>query len=194
MHHVGIGRHVDLTEPDRDAERRTAVGEVHRLVGLLGPDRLAARLGVADRVDGQQRRLGLHVVHVCRVGDAGALHRDLHRVSDLRDHRRPTDVLGKQRLAHREPDRQPRLVGLHRLVRGNRGEDRRVRADHAIGAAGPDDRHLLGLLRGARAFVDQHLAERPVGDDPGVVVDSAVALGLADHRDHPVGVEHPGRR
>ena len=30
-----------------------------------------------------------------------------------------------------------------------------------------------------------HLAERPVGDDPGVVVDAAVALGLADHRDRP---------
>ena len=70
-------------------------------------------------------------------------------------------------------------------------EDRRVRADHAVGAAGPHDRDLLDLV-GRGALGDQHLAERPVGDDPGVVVDPAVALGLADDRDHAVGV--PGRR
>ena len=87
--HVGVGGHLDLAERDGDAERGAAVGEVHRLVGVLGPHRLAARLGVADGVDGQQRGLGLHVVHVGGVGDAGPLHRDLHRVGDLLDHRRP---------------------------------------------------------------------------------------------------------
>ena len=45
---------------------------------------------------------------------------------------------------------------------------------------------------GPAALGGDHLAERPVGDDPGVVVDAAVALGLADHRDDPVGLEHPG--
>ena len=67
-----------------------------------------------------------------------------------------------------------------------------VRRQHPVGAAGPDDRDLPDLLGGAGALGGDHLAERPVGDDPGVVVDAAVALGLADHRDDPIGVEHPG--
>ena len=50
----------------------------------------------------------------------------------------------------------------------------------------------LHLLGGPRALGGDHLAERPVGDDPGVVVDAAVALGLADYGDDPVSVEHPG--
>ena len=159
-----------------------AVGQVHRLVGVLGPDRLAAGLGVADRVDRQQRGLGLHVVHVGGVGDPGPLHRDLAPPSatflTIAD---AADLLGQHRLAHREADGQPRLVGLLGLGRVDRREDRGVRADHAVGAAGPDDRDLLDLV-GGRALGDQHLAERPVGDDPGVVVDAAVALGLADDR------------
>ena len=75
---------------------------------------LPPALGVADGVDRQQRRLGLDVVHVGRVGDAGALHRLLHGRGDLGDHRGAADVLGQQHLAHREADGQPRLVGLRR--------------------------------------------------------------------------------
>ena len=37
----------------------------------------------------------------------------------------------------------------------------------------------------------EHLAEGPVGDDPGVVVDAAVALGLADDGDDAVGLDQP---
>ena len=115
-----------------------------------------------------------------------------HRVGDLGDHRDPADVLRQQHLAHREADRQPRLVRrLDALPGRQRGEHRGVRGQHPVGAAGPDDRDLLDLLGGAAALGGDHLAERPVGDDPGVVVDPAVALGLADHRDDPVGVEHP---
>ena len=36
----------------------------------------------------------------------------------------------------------------------------------------------------------EHVAEGPVGDDPGVVVDAAVALGLADDGDDAVGLDH----
>ena len=88
-----------------------------------------------------------------------------------------------------KPDGQPRLVAAARASGGR--EDRRVRADHAVGAAGPDDRHLLDLV-GRGALRDQRLAERPVGDDPRVVVDPAVALGLADDRDH--AARRPSRR
>src|SRR4029079_11010113 len=61
----------------------------------------------------------------------------------------------------------------------------RVWAEYTVRAAGPDDRHLLDLLGGC-TLLDQHLAESTVGDDPGIVVDSPVALGLADDRDHPL--------
>jgi hypothetical protein len=64
-----------------------------------------------------------------------------------------------------------------------------VGADHTVGAAGPDDRDLLDLVRG-RALGDQHLAERAVGDDAGVVVDPAVPLGLADDGHDAVGLHH----
>ena len=53
--------------------------------------------------------------------------------------------------------------------------------------------HTIGTCLtcvGGRALLDEHLAEGAVGDDPRVVVDAAVALGLADDRDDPVGVQH----
>ena len=149
-----------------------------------------AALGVGDGLEGQQRRLGLDVVHVGRVGDAGPLHRDLHPGGDLLDHRQPADVLGQDLLAHRVADRQPRLVGGRRPCRRRvRREDGRVRRDDPVGAAGPDDRDLLDLVHRPGAACLEHLAERAVGDDPGVVVDAAVALGLADDGDHPVGLD-----
>src|SRR3712207_8210737 len=59
--------------------------------------------------------------------------------------RSPADVLGHQDVAHRVPDGQPGLVGLLDGVLGQGREDRRVRTDDAVGAAGPDDRDLLDL-------------------------------------------------
>ena len=64
VHDVGIGRHLDLAEGDGDAERGAAVGQVHRLVRVLGPHPVSAGLGIADRVNGQQRGLGLYVMHM----------------------------------------------------------------------------------------------------------------------------------
>ena len=125
------------------------------------------------------------------VGDAGPLHRDLHRVGDLGDHRDPADVLGQQHLAHREADGQPRLVG--RL--GVRSVAKIVACGLITPSVPPD--HTIGTCltcSAGGALLDQHLAERAVGDDPGVVVDAAVALGLADDRDDPVGLPSPRRR
>ena len=42
VHDVGIGRHLDLAERHRHAEGGAPVRQVHRLVGVLGPHRLAA--------------------------------------------------------------------------------------------------------------------------------------------------------
>src|SRR5205823_10591425 len=98
----------------------------------------------------------------------------------------PADLLGQDRFAHRHPDRQAGLVA--RLTRYRR-EDRGVRGEHAVGAAGPDDGNVVHRVVATRP---ERVAEGPVGDDAGVVVDAAVALGLADDRDHPAGVEDPG--
>src|SRR3954469_19597951 len=73
---------------------------------------------------------------------------------------------------------------------GTRPTSSARRGPLARGPAGPDVRALPHLLRAARALGHEHLPERPVGDDPRVVVDAAVALGLADDRDDPVRVEH----
>src|SRR4029078_10582032 len=74
---------------------------------------VASRSGLSDGVDGQKRGLGLHVVHVARVGYPGPLHGDLDRVRNLSDHLAPPDVFGKQYLAHRVSDREPRLVATY---------------------------------------------------------------------------------
>ena len=55
--------------------------------------------------------------------------------------------------------------------------------------------HTIGILRdlgfAALAVLDQHAAERLVGEDAGEVVDAAIAFGLADHGDDLVGGELP---
>ena len=101
-------------------------------------------------------------------------------------------------LAHRVADRQPGLVGRGHPVRVGGREDGGVRRDDAVGAARPHDGDLLDVVHRAGALGLEHLAEGPVGDDPGVVVDAAVALGLADDGDDPVGldgavVDQPGQ-
>src|SRR5207248_11793139 len=55
--------------------------------------------------------------------------------------------------------------------------------------ARPDDGYLPDLAHRPRAPAGQHLTEGPVGEDPRVVVDAAVALGLADDRDDAVGFD-----
>ena len=60
-----------------------------------------------------------------------------------------------------------------------------VPPDHTIGTCATASASRLPLA-------DEHFPERAVGQDAGVVVDAAVALGLADHRDDPIGVQHAG--
>ena len=53
VHDVGVDDVRRLTQSLGDAESGAPIGEVHRLVGVLSPDAVAARLRVADGVDGQ---------------------------------------------------------------------------------------------------------------------------------------------
>ena len=182
-------RHLDLAERDRDAEARGAVGHAHRLVHLAG-DVLAALLGIEHRIDGQKRRLGLHVVDVLRIVDAGVLHRRLHRRRHLLDHGRAADVFRQQLDAHGGADGKPRLRGRTGLAVAR--EHGGVRRDHAVAAAGPDHRNLADLVLAALAVLEQHLAESLIGEDAGEVVDAAVAFGLADDGDDLIGGELAG--
>jgi hypothetical protein len=181
-------RHLDLAQRDGDAERGGAVGHAHGFVDLAGR-RLAPALGVAHAVDGQQRRLGLDVVDVRRVVDAGIGHRRLDRIGHLLDHGRPADVLGQQLDAHGRPHHQARLV--FRAGRVVPREHRGVRRHDAVAAARPHHGDLGDGVGRSRSALTQHSAECLIGQDAGEVVDPAVALGLADGGDHLVGLELP---
>ena len=145
----------------------------------------------AHQIDGgQERRLGLDVVHVLGVTDPGILHRQLDGVGDLLDHRRTADILGLQLDAERGADREARLRGRAGLVVA--GKHGGMRGKDAVAAAGPHHRDVVDLGLGALAMLRQHAAERLVGEDAGEIVDAAIALGLADHGDDLVGGELAG--
>ena len=95
--------------------------------------RVAASLRVLDGVDGEQRRLGLDVVDVLGIGNAGVLHRRAHALGDLLHHRRAADVLRLDRRAHGDADDEARLVGRAGLVVA--GEDGGMGGNDAIAAA-----------------------------------------------------------
>ena len=61
-----------------------------------------------------------------------------------------------------------------------------MRRDYAVAAARPYHRHLRHLAGRARAVLPEHAPERLVGEESCEIVHAAVALGLADHRDHIV--------
>ena len=155
----------------------------------LAGDVLAARFGVAHRVDREQRRLGLHVVHVLRIADAGIAHRVLHGRGDFLDHRRPADIFGKQHRAHRGAHHQPRFRGRAGLVVAR--EHRGVRGNDPVAAARPHHRDLVDGFFIALAVLEQHAAESLVGEDAGEVVDPAISLGFSNDSNDFVGLEQP---
>ena len=192
-------RHLDLAERDGDAERGRGVGDVHRLEGVLGPDVVAAALGVVDGVEREQRGLGLHVVHVGRVGDAGPLHRDRAR---RRRPSRPSRAGRCPRAGSARSSRSRRRAGARRSAAPRRRATvaKMVACGEMTPSVPPD--HTMGIC--LTSSIDrvplsiEHLAECAVGDDAGVVVDAAVALGLADDGDDAVGlddavVDEPGQ-
>ena len=142
---------------------------------------------IEHRVDGEQRRLGLHIMHVGRIGDAGVAHGGAHALGDFLHHRRPADILRENLGAHGGADDQPRFV--RRAGLGVAREHGRVRRDHAVAAARPDHRDFCDLGFGAAAVLFQHRAKRLVGEDAGEIVDAAIAFGLADDGDHLVRLE-----
>ena len=176
-------RHVDLAERHGDAEPGGAVGDAHGFVNLAG-HAPAPAVGLLHGVDGEQRRLGLDVVDIRRIGDAGIGHRRTHPVGDRRNHRRTADVLGKDRRAHRGPHGEPRRIRRPRPVVA--GEDGGVRREHAVAPARPDHGDFGDLALAPRAVREQDAPEGGVREDAGEVVDPAVALGLADHGNHRI--------
>ena len=184
---LGSG-HLDLAERDRNPECRGAVRDVHRFQGLVGEDRLPASPGLSDRLHREQRSLGLHVVNICRIGDPGIGHGAGDSAGDLLDHRRPADVLGQDDVAHGDTDRESQLVAQRSIHPGEHGG---VRAEDSVDTPGPHHRDLFDLRDGTCPQFDQDLAKRLVGEDPGEVVDAAVALGLADDGEHVVRGEDP---
>ncbi len=148
---------------------------------------LAPPLRVLHPVDGEERRLGLDVVHVLRVLDAGVLHRRLHALGDDLDHARAADVLGLKLRAHGRADHQARLVRRSFPVIPR--EHGRVGRDDAVAAPGPHHRDRRDLGFAALAVLHQHAPESVIGQQAGEVVDPAVALGLSDDRHDLIGGE-----
>src|SRR5204863_215705 len=94
-------------------------------------------------------------------------------------------------------DRRPDPVGVEGVAHDAVADP--VPAADPAGVAHHDDLRAVQLdARGAGRHrrvqrpVAQRVAERAIGDDAGVVVDAAVALGLADDGDHAAGVDDPG--
>ena len=147
----------------------------------LAGDVLAARFRIPNGIDCEQRRLGLHVVHIFGVIDTRVPHCISDGRSDLFDHRRPADIFREQLDAHGGTHDQTRLrsrAGLSIACK-----DRCVWGYDAVAAARPHHRNLIDCRLFALAVLEQSLAERLVGKDSREVVDPAVSLGLADDAD-----------
>jgi hypothetical protein len=139
----------------------------------------------AHGIDGEQRRLGLDVMHVLRIIDGGIAHRGFDRLRDLLHHRRPADVLRQELGAHRGSDRQARL--RCRAALAVLGEDGRVRGDDAVAAARPHHRDGGNLPFAALAVPLQRAAQPPL---PSVlpmtaITSSAVNCPRAMHASSP---------
>ena len=70
-------------------------------------------------------------------------------------------------------------------------EDRGVRGDDAVAAAGPHHRDLVDGFLVALAVFEQHPPKSLVGEDAGEVVDPTVSLGFPNDSNDFVGLEQP---
>ena len=101
------------------------------------------------------------------------------------------DVLGQDGRAHGGAHGEAERVLRPGLVVA--GEDGGMRREHAVAAARPDHGDLADLRLAPRAVREEDAAEGVVRQNPGKVVDPAVALRLADHGDDGVR-RHAARR
>src|SRR5262249_40708251 len=139
--------------------------------------------------DREQGSLGLDVVHVLRIVDAGILHRRFHTLGDDLDHARAADVFGLKLGAHGGAGYQTWLApGPPPVVLREHG---RVRRDDAIAASGPHHRDRGDQGLAARAVLAQHVPEGVIGKEAREVVDPTVAFRLSHDRDDLVGGELP---
>ena len=143
----------------------------------------AARLRLADALRGEQRALDLHEMHIGRIRDAGILpsppaplghHRDL---ATGRDARPATPPYARAR------SRAPALLRLPFASL----EHRPVRRHRAFGAARHHEADLRGLLR--RHEAREEMRQRHGGEATAEIIDAAIALGLAEHRDDAARID-----
>jgi hypothetical protein len=145
----GVVVHVrrgDFAQAERDAECGRAAGVGFRAVGIAGAQRLAAAIRVRDARGGEQRAFHLHVVHVLRIRDAGARQTAPGRVGDFAHLRHRSDLLRRDVARHLDRHGEARLARLSAC--GGAHENRRVRRQHALGAARPDECDALAHLVG----------------------------------------------
>ena len=135
------GGHGELAQRHADAQRRGAVGDTHGIVHLAGHSSGRVHGRLLNGFDRQQRGLGLDVVDILGVIDAGVRHRGAHGFGDLFDHGRTADVLGHQFCELMAvPMTSAVVAGGAGLVVARKGHG--VGCDDAVATAGPDHREF----------------------------------------------------
>src|SRR6185312_8941938 len=149
---------------------------------------LASRFRIPHRLDGEQWRLGLHIMDVLRIIDSGVPHCVFDSGSNLLDHRQAADIFRKQYRTHRGAHCEPRFRYWSALVVARK--DRCMWRDDAVAAAGPHHRNLVDCALIALAMLEQYATERLVGENSGEVVDPAIPLGFANNANDFVRPEY----
>jgi len=183
-----LGRVLDLAQRQRDAERRGAARDSHRMIGVLGRGLRAAPRGLLDSLLGEQRALDLHEMNVGGRGDAGVLHGEANGSRRFLDLCSAADLFGPEGTRQADADRQSR--GGRRRHPLLAAEHQEMRRQPAFGATRHHDRDpLLDLGERAADPLGQQQLQREGGVTPGEVVDAAVALGLAHDGDDRRGID-----
>ena len=177
---------VDFPERERNTKRCCASGESLRAIGITSDKLGAASIRVGDCGRREQRSLDLDVVHVSRIRNAGFRLRALDRSSDLPDLLQSPNFLRRKIACHAHAEGKSFSVGLFGSATREQG---RVRAEHALRAAGPDKGDAFHNLfrRDAKALREGHRIGKG-GEAAREVVGAAVPLGLADHCDNLGGI------
>ncbi len=178
----GFGRPLagDLAEGLADAESGSGAAETHKLAGIVACGPGAEPLGGDDVGERESGTLDLYEMHVGRIGDAGPGHGFLHGDGGQIDLALAPDILGPQVRREASPDGE-RLAHRLRAVLGD-GEDHIMRREHALDAAGENERHAPpNRVRSVTRFFGDQQRQRLRDIASGVVVDEPVAMRLADH-------------
>jgi hypothetical protein len=139
----------------------------------------------------EQGTLDLHEMQVGELVDAGIGRSALHRVGGGVDLRAAADLVRREVAGEGHAEREPPAAVAGRRVAGRRvvgrapREHAQVRRQHALGPARHHQRDACLDLRHRQAeMAAEQRGDRHARIFAGEVVDAAIALGLAEHRDH----------